>query len=225
LRRGLSPYWLLLPFVIMAIEFVRNFDDLSTDKGYQFKFYCDKCGNGYMSSFEPSMLGMASSAAQVAGNLLGGIFGRAASSSYEIQRAVGGQAHDKALATAVAEMKPKFKQCTRCGRWVCGEICWNHERNLCEECAPNLDEEIASAQAEAAKQQAFEKAQSVDWLKGRDIARQQAATCPSCGAHSQGGKFCPECGAPLSAAVTCSKCGTKIEGHPRFCPECGEKLA
>jgi len=209
----------------MAIEFVRNFDDLSTDKGYQFKFYCDKCGNGYMSSFETSAIGVASSAAQVAGNLLGGIFGRAASSSYEIQRAIGGPAHDKALAAAVAEMKPRFKQCTRCGRWVCGEVCWNREQNLCEECAPNLDEEVASAQAEAAKQQAFEKAQSVDWLKDRDISRKQAATCPSCGAHTQGGKFCPDCGAPLSATVNCSKCGTKIEGHPKFCPECGQKLA
>ena len=30
------------------IQFVNNYDDLSTDKGYQFKFYCVKCGNGYM---------------------------------------------------------------------------------------------------------------------------------------------------------------------------------
>lgn len=48
----------------MAIEFVRNFDDLSTDKGCQFKFYCDHCGNGYLSSFETSAIGVASSAAK-----------------------------------------------------------------------------------------------------------------------------------------------------------------
>ncbi len=121
-------------------------------------------------------------------------------------------------------MKPKFKQCTRCGKWVCGEVCWNHEQNLCEQCAPNLDEEIASAQADAARNQAFEKARSVDWLKDRDISRKQAAACPSCGAHTQGGKFCPSCGANLSPAVNCSKCGTKIEGTPKFCPECGNRL-
>jgi hypothetical protein len=30
------------------IQFVANYDDLSTDKGFQFKFHCDKCRNGYM---------------------------------------------------------------------------------------------------------------------------------------------------------------------------------
>jgi hypothetical protein len=43
------------------IQFVRNYDDLSTDRGYQFKFYCDKCGNGYMSRFQPSVIGTAGS--------------------------------------------------------------------------------------------------------------------------------------------------------------------
>jgi hypothetical protein len=33
------------------VPFVQNHDDLSTDRGYQFKFHCDKCGNGYMSRF------------------------------------------------------------------------------------------------------------------------------------------------------------------------------
>ncbi|HSN67725.1 MAG TPA: zinc ribbon domain-containing protein, partial [Thermoanaerobaculia bacterium] len=42
-----------------AIRFTDNYDDLSTDRGYQFKFYCEKCGNGYMSSFIISKLGMA----------------------------------------------------------------------------------------------------------------------------------------------------------------------
>ena len=37
-----------------TIEFTGNYEDLSTDKGYQFKFFCEKCGNGYMSSFRPS---------------------------------------------------------------------------------------------------------------------------------------------------------------------------
>lgn len=208
----------------MAIEFVQNYSDLSTDKGYQFKFFCDKCGNGYMSSFRASAIGMASSAAQVAGSLFGGIFRSVSSSSYEVQRAVGGPAHDKALAEAVGEMKPKFKQCSRCGKWVCGESCWNHGQNLCERCAPNLDEEIASAQAGAARDQALEKARTVDWLKDRDVSRKQAATCPSCGAHTQGGKFCPGCGANLAPSLTCGKCGVKVEGNPKFCPECGNKL-
>ena len=39
------------------IQFVQNFQDLSTDRGYQFKFNCDKCGNGYMTEFRASVLG------------------------------------------------------------------------------------------------------------------------------------------------------------------------
>jgi len=26
------------------IQFVQNYQDLSTDRGFQFKFHCDKCG-------------------------------------------------------------------------------------------------------------------------------------------------------------------------------------
>jgi len=41
------------------IRFVSNYDDLSTDKGYQFEFFCDRCGNGYMSELSASAIGMA----------------------------------------------------------------------------------------------------------------------------------------------------------------------
>src|SRR5258708_3217467 len=36
------------------IEFVQNYEDLSTDMGYQFKFHCDPCHNGHMSRFNRS---------------------------------------------------------------------------------------------------------------------------------------------------------------------------
>jgi len=49
------------------IQFVANYEDLSSDRGYQFKFNCDKCGNGYMSPFETSILGTG------AGLLLGSV--------------------------------------------------------------------------------------------------------------------------------------------------------
>lgn len=207
------------------IEFTGNHEDLSTDRGYQFKFYCEKCGNGYMSSFKASKLGMAASAAQVAGNLLGGIFGRVSASAYEIQQAVGGPAHDAALREAVQEIRPQFKQCTRCGQWVCRPICFNEKAQLCEGCAPDLDEEIAAAQSEAAKMQAFEKAQSVDWLKGRDIGKQTGAACRSCGAKTGNAKFCPECGTPTQQKRSCDSCGVEVQGSPKFCPDCGTKFA
>ena len=100
------------------IRFVANYDDLSTDRGYQFKFYCDKCRNGYLSRFQTSVTGTAGSVLRAAGDLFGGIFSSAGNSAYEIQRAVGGKAHDSALETAVEEGKQHFHQCTRCGLGV-----------------------------------------------------------------------------------------------------------
>lgn len=207
------------------IPFTGNYQDLSTDKGYQFKFYCEKCQNGYMSSFKTSKLGLASSAADIAGSLLGGIFGRASNTAYEIQRAIGGPAHDTALKEAVQEVSPLFKQCTRCGNWVCEPICWNRKAQLCENCAPDLDEETAAAQAQAGREQMIEKARTVDWTAQRDVATVSGALCPHCGAKTQGGKFCGECGGTLAPKKTCGKCGTVAEGSPKFCPECGSGFA
>jgi uncharacterized OB-fold protein len=210
-----------------TIEFTGNYQDLSTDKGYQFKFFCEKCGNGYMSTFKSSTLGMASSAIEAANSLFGGLFGRAANTAYEIQRAVGGPAHDSALREAVEEIRPLFKQCTRCGRWICEPVCFNKKAQLCESCAPDMDEEIAAAQAEAARQQAFEKAQQVDWMKGRDLGNVTGTTCKQCGAKlAQNAKFCAECGTPTAAVKRhCTQCGVEVEGSPKFCPDCGQKMA
>lgn len=208
---------------MVAIRFTGNYEDLSTDRGYQFKFYCEKCHNGYMSTFKTSTVGMAGSALRAAGSLFGGIFGNAADSAYEVQRAVGGPAHDSALKDAVAEIAPIFKQCTRCGNWVCEPVCWNKKAGLCENCAPDLDEEMAAAQAETAREQVQQKAREIDWTKQRDVGKVSGAVCPSCGAKTQGGKFCGECGATLNAKKKCAGCGHEMEGSPKFCPECGEK--
>jgi len=203
-----------------AIPFTGNYEDLSTDRGYQFKFYCEKCHNGYMSTFQTSKIGMLGSAARVAGGLFGGVFGSVA---YEVQRAVGGPAHDSALKDAVKEISPIFKQCTRCGNWVCEPICWNTKAGLCENCAPDLDEEMAAAQAGAAREQIHEKARTVDWTKQRDVKQVSGAVCPECGAKTQGGKFCHDCGAGLNVKRGCAQCGHEAEGAPKFCPECGQK--
>ena len=201
-----------------SIWFTGNYQDLSTDKGYQFRFNCQKCGNGYLSNFKASKLGMASSALRAAGNLFGGVLGNAANSAYEIQRAVGGTAHDEALKEAADEIAKQFRQCSRCGKWVCEAICWNAKANLCESCAPDLDEETAAAKAEAARQEAYNKARTPD-------APVTEVVCPSCNAKTSGGKFCPECGAALAAKKHCSKCNAEVEGNPKFCPECGQKFS
>jgi hypothetical protein len=205
-----------------AIEFVRNFDDLSTDKGFQFKFHCDKCGNGFVSEYQTNALGVAGSLLSAAGNLFGGALGRASSSAYEIQRAVGGKAHDDALRTAVEEMKPKFRHCTRCGHWVCPDACWNADRQLCEACAPDLREEAAAIQAQVAKEQLWTKARSTDQTSGVDLSQHAVSLCPKCGTHAGTAKFCPQCGTSLASKAHCAKCNAEMDATAKFCPECGQ---
>lgn len=224
------------------INFVANYDDLSTDRGYQFRFRCDKCGNGHMTRYKASTLGMAQSLLNVAGSLFGGM-GSMGNAAYEVQRAVGGQAHDAALAEAVEEARASFRQCTRCGKWVCPEVCWNGKVNLCEGCAPDYQEELAAshaqAKAQATSRQLHEKAEQTPYVSGVDtsadahVAAQTAATnlepakrvCSGCGsALEANSKFCGECGQRVAEAgpKTCDKCGTVATA--KFCPECGERM-
>jgi hypothetical protein len=206
------------------VEFTDNYEDLSTASGFQFKFICESCGNGYQSTWRANPTGIAGSVLRTAGGLLGGIFGRAASSSYEIQQAIGGPAHDSALAEATAEIKPLFVQCKRCGQWVCREICWNKERSLCAKCAPILQRELAAKQAEIAIEQAEVKLRAQDLTEGVDVTATAVVHCPKCGAENAGGKFCQECGSPLAARTECARCGAKVTAGAKFCPECGQKM-
>ncbi|HEY2514584.1 MAG TPA: hypothetical protein VGI39_27155, partial [Polyangiaceae bacterium] len=124
------------------IQFVQNYQDLSTDRGFQFKFHCDKCGNGFMTRFQVSTFGVAEAALGIASSLFGGVFNQVHNAEYEVQRAVGGKAHDAALETAVAEGKTHFHQCARCGKWVCPEVCWNGDAGMCDGCAPKFEQEM-----------------------------------------------------------------------------------
>lgn len=225
------------------IQFVNNYSDLSTDKGYQFKFHCDKCGNGFMSKYQPSYIGMAGSFLNAASDLLG--WGRSAgNSAYEVQRAVGGSAHDTALQTAVEEGKQHFHQCSRCGKWVCPEVCWNDQANQCEGCAPRFDEEMAAAhaqaKADAMRQQLYEKAREVDYTAGVDLSansyaassqavKPSAPTETACLACTYpippNVKFCPECGTPTKPVKPkCPSCNTETDVTTKFCPDCGTKM-
>lgn len=213
------------------IQFVHNYDDLSTDRGYQFKFHCDRCGNGHMSEFETSLVGTAGSVLRVASDLFGGWFHSAGNSSYEIQRAVGGGAHDRALSTAVESAKKHFHQCSRCGKWVCPDVCWNHSAGQCEECAPNYSEEFASAHAQAkaaaAREQLYARASETNYASGIDMTATAVQSAPAtvvCGCgQAVSGKFCSGCGKPAVRAAHCGECGTALKGAVKFCPECGSK--
>ncbi len=221
------------------IQFVQNYQDLSTDKGYQFKFHCDKCGNGFMSEFQTSTLGMAESALRVAGGIFGGFFNTAGNSAYEIQRAIGGHAHDSALETAVQEGKKYFHQCSRCGKWVCPDVCWNGDANMCSECAPKFQQELAAshahAKADAARDQLRQKAASTNLVGNVDMSADAvvrvpgpagtgaANMCTSCGTAMGDGKFCPQCGAERHL-MGCPGCKAVVPKGSKFCATCGTRV-
>ncbi|MBI3723634.1 zinc ribbon domain-containing protein [bacterium] len=204
--------------------FTRNYTDHSSQTGFQFEFFCDKCGNGWRSEFVASKSGLVAGLLGVAGSFFGGNVATAAAAGNTAKDFLRGKAWDSAYAAAIDEGKAHFKQCTRCGKWVCPEVCWNDERELCGECAPDLAEEAAAAQAQAMRQQVFDKALKVDQTEGVDLSKKQTVSsgaCPHCGARAQG-KFCPECGKPLAAAkAECGKCGAKLAPKAKFCAECG----
>ena len=207
------------------IPYTDNYTDQSTEAGFQFEFFCERCGNGYKSSFDASALGIGGKAANTLSGLLGGRFGNLAGGLDSVRDLTNSQAKDKALREAVAEIAPLFNQCHKCGQWVCKEICWNEEFQLCVVCAPKLEQELAGMQSTRRLQQVQEKVNKADYAQDVNVERKQVALCPNCGAEaSHSGKFCPECGKPLTIPVTCEKCGTESPRGTKFCPECGDPL-
>ncbi|GAB3983263.1 hypothetical protein GCM10028806_56240 [Spirosoma terrae] len=213
------------------IQFVRNYDDLSTDKGFQFSFRCDKCGNGYMSHFQSNNLGIAGELLNAAGNLFGGFFYEAGNATRQMQRAIAGKAHDDALNKAIQEGKSHFHQCTRCGQWVCPDVCWNAKVGLCESCAPDEQEELAAQQALATSEQISQKARQTDYTSQIDFSQRTALlSCSKCSAKlTSTDKFCSSCGTPAIQAQAvdkfCSNCGAKAKSGQKFCSDCGNQFA
>ncbi len=66
-----------------VIQFGATYDDLSTEKGFQFKFHRDRCRNGYMSRFQPNAIDLAGRLLQAANSLFGGL-GGAENAAYHI---------------------------------------------------------------------------------------------------------------------------------------------
>ena len=62
----------------MLHSFTRNYNDLSTEAGFQFEYFCDCCGNGFKSSFmESSTYGKQQKTRRFGGlsGTIGGIMG------------------------------------------------------------------------------------------------------------------------------------------------------
>lgn len=207
----------------MLQSFTRNYEDNSTEAGFQFTFYCDLCGDGYKSSFIESetykkgrgLRGLAQGAG-VLGSLLGGRLGNL---GYSLER--GGNVlsdrfegmspewqkeHEKAFERAKNEAQRNFNRCHGCRKWVC-DSCYNEDEGLCTECAPRQEITVAKARAEAMLRNIEETAEGAVVWKGK--LESKTTVCPVCGKPAGTGKFCNNCGASLALAV-CPKCGRKM---------------
>jgi hypothetical protein len=60
------------------IFFTDNCQDHSTDDGYQFEFFCRRCGNGYTSSFQHPVTGFGGRMLRLGGDLPGSAVGEKA---------------------------------------------------------------------------------------------------------------------------------------------------
>lgn len=208
------------------IAFVRNYSDLSTDQGFQFEFYCDRCGSGYRTRFKPSAIGRVTEALGVASSLLGR-FGGLADVGQRVKSASWEKAHDDAFVAAVRELQPDFIQCPRCSSWVCRTNCWNNKKGLCKQCAPDLGVEMSAAQASRSVEEVWAHAAMAEEDKKLGLENWRhniRASCPQCEAPlASNAKFCPECGARLVNEAKCAGCGASLDPGAKFCSQCGTK--
>jgi len=172
---------------------------------------------------------VAASALDAASGIFGGIFGQAANLSEQARSAAWEKAHDAAFEKAMEELRPEFVQCPRCSSWVCRKSCWNNQKGLCKNCAPDYGVEMAAAQASRTVEEIWAHSKMAEedreMLKEKSWREGVRATCPNCEAPlANNAKFCPECGTKIKAEQFCTECGNKLLPNAKFCPECGTKV-
>ena len=222
----------------MLTSFTRNYEDNSTDAGFQFTFYCDICGDGYKSSFIESetykkgkgLRGLSQGVGML-GRLVGGRLsdlGYAAERSGDIlsERFQGmspewQNEHEKAYERAKNEAMQHFHRCHGCHKYVC-DACFNEDEGLCTECAPRQEVYVAKARAEAMRRNIEDAGAAATVWQGK--IESKTTICPTCGKPAGSGKFCNNCGASMELKV-CPQCGAQNAHGVRFCNNCGQNLS
>jgi len=221
----------------MLQSFTRNYQNNSTDAGFQFTFLCDVCGDGYKSSFIESetykkkkRTGFLGKSAGIAGGLFGG---KASKVGHATERSSGamnerfdGQSpewhkeHEQAFEKAKNEAQQHFHRCPGDHKYVCDQ-CWNEDGGLCTSCAPRQEVYVAKAHASAMKRNIDEAGSKATVWQGS--IESKTTMCPQCGKPAGTGKFCNNCGASMDLRE-CQKCGAKNAVTVRFCNNCGENM-
>jgi hypothetical protein len=211
------------------LKFSDNYSDVSqqsgVNAGFQFEFYCERCGDTWRTDFVPYRSAQASGWIGKAAGLLGGVLGGAGDAVEGLAQAGWGKAHDEAFRQAVEQAKRHFHRCAKCFQYVC-DTCVTRDSGLCLNCAPDAEVEIEAARARGEVDAAGEKAalEGIRRGKQKDVQRSRQLVCPECGCETHGAKFCPECGFQLAGKGICPKCSAELSPTAKFCPECGEKL-
>lgn len=210
-------------------DFVKNYDDMSDQNGYSFKFKCDICGDGFLTKYRQAPYAKAKGFLGAATSLSSSIGGRFGGSTWGAQNAAGymadskwREAHERALDEAISEARGHFTKCNGCAKYV-DATCWNEQALMCIECSPRQAVAVQRARASAFGQKAQEAMMAQDYsseIKGAETVR---ITCPACGKPTSSGKFCEMCGAPLEKSG-CPNCESPINPNSRFCNNCGTKL-
>jgi hypothetical protein len=211
-------------------DFVKNYEDMSDDNGFQFKFYCDVCRDGFLTKYRQapfakarSFLGAASS---IGSNLGSGVFGRVGGggqgAAQHMHDSKWREAHEKALDEAMGEARAHFSKCPGCTKYVDAN-CWNEQVQMCVSCSPRQTVVVAQARAQAFGQKAQEAMNAQDYSTEISGAQEVRILCPACKKPTSSGKFCEVCGAPLSKQA-CPTCGSTNSVTAMFCNNCGGKL-
>lgn len=222
----------------MLKSFTRNYEDNSTDAGFQFTFYCDVCNDGYKSSFVESEtykrgkgLRNLSRGLGLLGNLAGGRLGNLGysverggdilSERFEGQSPEWHKEHENAFTQAQNEAQQHFHRCHGCHQYVC-DACFNEDEGLCTDCAPRQEVYVAKARASAMRRNVDEAGEEAIVWKGE--IESKTTICLVCGKPAGSGKFCNNCGASM-ALLVCQRCGAKNAQGVKFCNNCGASMS
>lgn len=211
------------------IKFSDNYSDLcqqqGVNAGFQFEFYCERCNDTWRTEFVPYRGGQASGWLNKATGLFGGVLGGVGEAVDGLAQSGWGKARDEAFKEAIDQAKHHFHRCAKCLQYVC-DTCWNVDKGLCLNCAPDAEVEIEAARAQGEVSGASEIATEEGVQRGKkmNVQRERQLVCPQCKTETHGAKFCPNCGFALAVKSKCPKCSTEVSPGAKFCPECGQKI-